>query len=235
MEGKVWEGVSDLGKDLVRKMLTFDPDQRISVEAAFSHPWLRTSIHCVHTLEEATLCLTNLNRFRSVDKVKSAALNYIATKVLTERENEALRKAFYLLDKDGDGRLSREELFAGYQSSSFALTNVDDIIANCDTDKNGMIDYSEFVTAATEWQGKLTREMIETAFRAFDQDGSGTITKAELRVILGSDTAENDDVWRDLVQEADLNQDGVVLSTQIDFEEFKRLMSDAGEAAVNSK
>ena len=40
LEGKEWEGVSELAKELVRKMLTVDPTKRITVAEALQHPWL---------------------------------------------------------------------------------------------------------------------------------------------------------------------------------------------------
>lgn len=40
MVGNVWEGVSDSAKDLINKMLKYSPDERISAQEAYSHPWL---------------------------------------------------------------------------------------------------------------------------------------------------------------------------------------------------
>ncbi len=40
LEGKEWEGVSEDAKDLVRKMLTVDPERRITVAACLRHPWI---------------------------------------------------------------------------------------------------------------------------------------------------------------------------------------------------
>ena len=38
-----WRGVSEPAKDLVRRLLTVDPAQRITVEQALQHPWLQVS------------------------------------------------------------------------------------------------------------------------------------------------------------------------------------------------
>lgn len=40
LEGKNWENVSDAAKDLVRRMLTVDPAQRITVAGILQHPWI---------------------------------------------------------------------------------------------------------------------------------------------------------------------------------------------------
>ena len=52
------------------------------------------------------------------------------------------------LDKNADGKLSREELVEGYTkmcgSQEQAEKEVDIIMANVDVDHNGFIDYSDF-------------------------------------------------------------------------------------------
>lgn len=35
-----WNNVSDKAKDLISKLLTYDPDQRLSAEDALKHPWI---------------------------------------------------------------------------------------------------------------------------------------------------------------------------------------------------
>lgn len=40
MEGKDWEGVSAEAKDLVSKMLTVDPEKRITTSEILAHPWI---------------------------------------------------------------------------------------------------------------------------------------------------------------------------------------------------
>jgi len=40
----IWASISPLAKDLITKMLTVDPGQRISSEAALQHPWLRNPV-----------------------------------------------------------------------------------------------------------------------------------------------------------------------------------------------
>lgn len=42
-EAKDWEGVSDDAKDLVRRLLVLDPDDRMTAAEAVRHPWLKAS------------------------------------------------------------------------------------------------------------------------------------------------------------------------------------------------
>ena len=41
LEGDPWQDISDKAKDLVRKLLTVDPDARISAKDALNHPWIK--------------------------------------------------------------------------------------------------------------------------------------------------------------------------------------------------
>jgi calcium-dependent protein kinase len=49
-----------------------------------------------------------------------------------------------------------------------------------DSDNSGEIDFTEFITAAIDKRALLTKENIDAAFRTFDTDGNGRITKEEL-------------------------------------------------------
>jgi calcium-dependent protein kinase len=223
MTGGVWPIISPEAKDLINQLLTFDPAKRISAEQAFQHPWLHSGAQPSPPLQEAQF-LQNLTHFYSVQKFKQAALTYIAGQLLSGEEVSSLRTTFADLDTDGDGRLSREELLIGYRRSSLPLVNIDKVIRTCDIDKNGFVDYTEFITAALDWQSLLSKELLENAFRIFDRDSSGTITKDELKAILKGEEAQGDEVWEMLIKQADKNGDGMVRTKQIDMEEFKNLM-----------
>lgn len=45
LEGKAWDKISEGAKDLIRKMLTYNPNERITAEEALHHPWLEEEAH----------------------------------------------------------------------------------------------------------------------------------------------------------------------------------------------
>lgn len=51
--GPIWSRVSPDGVDLVRKMLTFDPDHRISAQQALLHPWISNNTDTLHIEEQS--------------------------------------------------------------------------------------------------------------------------------------------------------------------------------------
>ena len=58
--------------------------------------------------------LSNLKTFRADQKLKQATYAFIASQLLTKSEKENLAKIFKAIDKNGDGKLSKQEIFDGY-------------------------------------------------------------------------------------------------------------------------
>ncbi len=71
---------------------------------------------------------------------------YIVTQLLTKKERDELQQTFMALDKNADGKLSRDELIEGYATlygdRERAMKEVDAIMRKVDVDHNGYIDYS---------------------------------------------------------------------------------------------
>jgi calcium-dependent protein kinase len=108
---------------------------------------------------------------------------------------------FQELDSTGSGKLGTNELVQGYEKNlGTVITSQEftDIINRVDTDGNGYIDYTEFLVAAINRERLLSKEMLESAFSAFDKDGSGAISSAELKEMLGDEYVE-DSVWSELI------------------------------------
>ena len=69
--------------------------------------------------------------------------------MLTNQEESQLGSLFKLLDVNGDGRLSKEELTeACSKIGSINIEEIEAIFENIDIDKSGFIDYSEFLAVS---------------------------------------------------------------------------------------
>jgi calcium-dependent protein kinase len=88
-----------------------------------------------------------------------------------------------------------------------------------DTDKNGTIDYNEFLTATIDKEKLTSKINLELAFKSFDRDGSGKINLNEIKAIFNNSTVKDDTIFQDMIKEADDNNDG-----EISLEEFRGLM-----------
>ena len=68
-----WEQVSSEAKDLVKKLLTYDSDKRISAHDALGHPWLKKMVKAEKVAKEVTIkTLKNLQNFRVSDQITSS-------------------------------------------------------------------------------------------------------------------------------------------------------------------
>jgi calcium-dependent protein kinase len=122
-----------------------------------------------------------------------------------------------ILDKNGDGKLSREEITQGIEKiKCTSFFDIEKIIEECDADGSDFIDYSEFLTAAMDWRSNLCKKKLETAFKTFDLNGDGKIDLSELKEIIGGKLTEQE--YKEILKQADLNGDGVV-----DYKEFEEI------------
>jgi calcium-dependent protein kinase len=219
--GKEWSGVSTEAKSLIMKMLTRNPSKRPSAVQVFEDPWLQTRWNNKQKDNVLALrSLKNLSNFRASRQLQKLVMEYMADQLSSSKETDHLRTAFMSLDTNGDGKLSLEELKKGFKLAGFNSHDLSSVIESCDGDGNGFIDYTEFLAATINWKKVLNREKLGLVFKAFDKDGSGTISIAELQEFFGdSGNSIEDEVWKEMMNEADLNGDG-----QMDLEEFIKLM-----------
>ena len=90
-----------------------------------------------------------------------------------------------------------------------------------DTDKNGMINYNEFVAACLENSIMQNEKYLKHVFQSFDKDKSGKISKKEFKEILeeAGVTQLPGKAIDELVESCDRNKDG-----EIDYMEFLESM-----------
>jgi len=213
LEHGVWKSVSKEAKDLIKKLLTYDPAERIGAEQALQHPWIadRASIHVDSQVAEQAL--GNFMNFRADQKLKQAAYSYIASQLISKSEKERLAKIFKAMDTNGDGRLSRQEILDGYEehfNKQLDEDQLDKLFMSVDIDNSGFIDYSEFIMACMNDKKNISEEKLIAAFKIFDKDDSGTITADEIREVLGGAASLSDQAVSDIIRQVDENNDGLI-------------------------
>lgn len=120
--------------------------------------------------------------------MKAATFAFIAGQLISKTEKDNLARVFKAFDKNGDGKLSMEEVKIGYMEHYGRVMSDEEIermFRSVDTDNSGFIDYSEFVVAAMNEKQLTTNEKLTAAFKMFDKDGSGVISADEIREVLG--------------------------------------------------
>jgi calcium-dependent protein kinase len=214
-----WTGVSEEVKALILKMLKKDPTTRLSISEVFSDPWLQArSSSRVQDRELASSALSRLDSFRTESRLQKAVFSYIVSQMLGSEEFEKLSQAFKAIDLNGDGLLSTDELRIAAYKCGIDI-DVEEIIRHVDSDRNGFVNYSEFLTATVNRKQAFSRERVQEVFNIFDVNKDGKISLEELKEALGGE-GKNDSYFRKIIMEADTNGDG-----EIDLDEFIDLMS----------
>lgn len=141
-----------------------------------------------------------------------------------------LGKVFLEIDKNKDGFLTVEELssFMKEQESNPDFKDISQIIEHMDVDHNGRLAYNEFISACLSKSAANNRDYLYYAFRYFDLNRDGKISREELSTVLKAykkEYSENEALIEQLLNDCDLNHDN-----EIDFEEFcKYLIEQNGD------
>lgn len=222
----VWDSVSPQAKDLISKLLC-PVASRFSASEALSHPWF--SLQTSRELPDSQKLLStfqNLRTFYNSNKLRDAVQTYIATQCISSYDSKELKEVFRAIDTNGDGQLSKEELLEHYiqvLGQENAEEEVTQIMKQVDTEKNGYINYTEFIKAAMSQRTLLSSQNLRRAFDLFDNDKSGTISASELRKVLQGSMVSEDKVWDDIIKHFDQNSDG-----EIDLREFEEIIIGQG-------
>ncbi|XP_049393786.1 calcium-dependent protein kinase 10-like [Solanum stenotomum] len=215
-----WPQVSEKAKSLVRQMLEPDPKKRLTAQQVLDHPWIQNAKKASN-VPLGDIVRTRLKQFSIMNRFKKKALRVIAEHLKLE-EIEVIREMFALMDSDGDGKITYDELKAGLRKvgSQLAEAEMKLLMDVADVDGNGVLDYGEFVAVIIHLQRMENDEHFRRAFMFFDKDGSGYIELDELREALADESGACDtDVVNEIMREVDTDKDG-----QISYEEFVGMM-----------
>lgn len=215
----ITNGISPEAIDLLKELLAFDYNDRISAEEALKHKWFQQASdggdHLSRNLIEA---LNHLGCYTSTSRLIDAIQGFIARQVVTHKENKDLIEVFKTLDSNWDGKLSKDELLKYYKKTmpeNDAKSIVEQIFNSADTDGSGFIEYSEFLKCSGDISNLVSKQNLEKAFQMMDCDNNGKLNRKEIQSILDGTALSGDKKWMKLLTSADKNQDG-----EIDLKEF---------------
>lgn len=220
--------ISAAAKDLIKKMLTFKMDDRITAKECLNHPWIKQEGKVQELSTHSTInrrSLRNLKTFRSESMLQEAVMYFIVNQLTGKEEREDLMNVFMSLDSDHDGKLTRADLIEGYlnmgEDPSTVEVLVDEILKNVDKNEKGFIDYSEYVTVALSKRKLFSEEKLSAAFKIFGGDDKGYIDAEDFKNTLckGAFAAVEENVWGALINEV-AGEEG-----HITFESFKKMMT----------
>jgi calcium-dependent protein kinase len=191
-------------QDLVSKLLVKAPLERLSAAEALRHPWISQAGEAPDTPLNPEI-VRSLKGFQVQCKLKKAVGRAMAARML-EADKDAIAQLFKKFDKNGDGKLSGDEIAEMMRSIGRNPAEMKQLMSDADQNNDGTIDQKEFQQMIAT--GELSqKEKAENAFRTFDTDGSGAVDVAELRAFF-PDMPERE--LKKLIQEVDKNGDGQI-------------------------
>lgn len=216
--------LSDPAREFITTLLCYDENLRPTAASALklgfivdrATPQIRGKVKRTFS----SSILNNLRRFNAETKLKQATYAYIVAQHISKEETDRFAEIFRGADRNNDGLLSKEELKECIDENFGKLlgsfVDVDAMFNSIDTDLSGTVSYSEFITAAMESSELLSKRRLQSAFKKFDKNGDGGISKEEVKAVLAACAELDVDI---IMDRFDLDGDGV-----IDFEEFVRMM-----------
>merc|ERR1712151_811819 len=101
-------------------------------------------------------------------------------------DRATLREQFLLMDKQNRGTITHRDLRAIFEENfEIDSAEIEHLFKSLDADCDKELEYSEFLSAALVGRVKVHEDMLRKTFGKFDLDGSGIISKEELKGILG--------------------------------------------------
>lgn len=220
---EIFKQISDDAKDFISSCLVFDEAKRPSAEQILAHKWLKQEGECCK-LDEAAgkKYLDNMRKFHADTKFAKATYAFLASQVITTQDKMEADKIFKKLDKNQNGILTKEELIQGYAElygQDISNEEVGQIFDKMDLNKDGKIEYSEFIVAALDEKNLMSEKRLKAAFDMYDKDKSGSISAEEIKKVLSFGKDIDEQLIVNIIKQVDENNDG-----ELQFNEFFNMM-----------
>lgn len=223
-----WDKISEAAKDFVRKLLKAKPEERLPIDQVLAHPWLSATERVANTFEmESTLI--NLKQFSNSSRFQAFCVASVARQ-LDHRHLRRIHRVFREMDVEGDGVLTFNDVAYGFKrifgEGSREYKEVEEVFHHMDLDGSGTIDYTEFCAAGMGKYATTQDDAVRAAFKSFDLDNSGALSKENLTKVLadaGVLKAWSEEVCQEVAQEMidryDANGSGA-----IEYDEWQEIM-----------
>ncbi len=153
-------------KDFINKALQKDIKNRLTVDEALNHPWIKN--FSIHNLDQSLLNEDSIKLF--IQFSKRPALHkeifYFFAKISNETDIVDYKNVFNSFDANNKGCLSKEDLKTGLEKNKIDIDEdtLDCIFKGLDFHNSGRISYSEFLAAMVSSKNFNKEEKIKSVF-----------------------------------------------------------------------
>jgi len=216
--------VSNNYKDLVARLLRTNVASRMTAEEALAHPWITQTSSLKN---EPLPAIRSLRIFQRTCALKNDILRVLQDcKFLNKDQEKAVKETFALIDKDGDGIITSEELYEVMRKidPNISQDEVKEIVVAVDVNGDNVISLDEFLSVRINRKVVQKEERLRKLFRCLDLDDNGKLSSGEICSALESVRGQKltPEEAAKLIEDVDTNKDG-----EIDYEEFIAMFKDS--------
>jgi len=214
---RLWGALSPEARDLIAQTMQLNPKKRISAKRAAAHVWFSSTSRG----RPVRIDTQNLEKLGGVAIMRKSIIKTVASALPREKIAE-LEKKFMAIDRNGNGKVSLEELKNGIRDFP-ELEIPSDLLAlfdeEFDSDSSGSkleLEIGSFIEAVCETQHTITEDVLWQAFKLHDLDGSGSLSTKEMNLVIKEINGQVSEAQiNKMMATFDPNGDGVVT-----FDEF---------------
>eukprot|EP00074_Homo_sapiens_P097013 XP_016875628.1 MAP kinase-activated protein kinase 5 isoform X10 [Homo sapiens] len=180
-----WSQISEMAKDVVRKLLKVKPEERLTIEGVLDHPWLNSTEALDNVLPSAQLMMDKA----VVAGIQQAHAEQLANmriqdlkvslKPLHSVNNPILRKRKLLGTKPKDSVYIHDHE-NGAEDSNVALEKLRDVIAQCILPQAGENEDEKLNEVMQEaWKYNRECKLLRDTLQSFSWNGRGFTDKVD--------------------------------------------------------
>ena len=220
-------GHSNEIQDLIKKLLKKDPNERPSAKEALNHEWFKKfnprRLFTNFKKEEMKPFIDNLCNF-SFTKIHQLVIAFLVHNLPETESSQKILKLFRYFNESGNCELSKEELKNGLKEFKEGIEiddKLDNIFKELDGDKNGFIEFEEFLRACIDKKEILNDKYLSYAFRFLDKQNKKLLSPQQIISAFFSEENNNalKETMNKILSKNDYDKNGL-----ISFEEFKNII-----------
>ena len=226
---------SDELKDLIKNLLMKDPNKRPSATEALNHIWFKKfngrRLFTDFKKEEMTTFIDNLYNF-SYSKILQLVIAFLVHNLPETESSQKILKLFRYFNESGNCELTKEELKKGlkeFKTDDDFEIKLEKVFEELDGDKNGTIEFEEFLRACMDKNEILNDKYINYAFKFLDKENRKSLSPEQ---IISAFFVEENESFKDTMNQL-LNNNDYDKNGRINFEEFKTLIYSLEKLKLN--